>query len=124
MVEEHLEEAIVTIKKLPQVKVQGYFSLWPDIKYTPNELMMQEVRSPRSPATPDAITRLEQTFDWTQCLTILERKLIWRRAARVPWKVICQEFGYGRTAMWDKWVKALKTISNNLNKRQVQSKKD
>lgn len=41
-VAEHFEEAIYTLKKLPAVRVQGYFNLWPDMKYSPNEIMQME----------------------------------------------------------------------------------
>ena len=40
-----------------------------------------------------SITRLEQTFDWVLWIEEAERKLIWSRAARVPWKQISGELG-------------------------------
>ncbi len=116
LVADHFEEAVSTTRKLPAVKVQGYFCVWPDIIHTPNELMLQEPRNNRLRAMPDAIARLEQTFEWMQWLTIEERKLIWRRAARVPWKTICLESGYTRMTLWIKWMAALNKISNQLNR--------
>ena len=62
-----------------------------------------------------AITRLEQTFDWMLWITIEERKLIWLRAARVPWKAITWEFGCDRTTAWRHWTLALAKIAARLN---------
>ena len=115
LVAEHLKEAVSTTRKLPKFKVQGYFNLWPDILYTPNELMSQPPRPMRILATPDAISRLEQTFEWMQWITIEERKLIWKRAANVQWKVICRELGCCRAHASNKWMTALTKISSLLN---------
>jgi hypothetical protein len=81
----------------------------------PNELMLMETRAIKMRATPDAISRLEQTFEWMKWLTVKERKLIWRRAARVRWKTICCELDYVHTTVWRKWVSALSKIADHLN---------
>ena len=116
-VAEHFEEAIRTLKRLPPVKVKGYFNVWPDVVHTPQELMCQEAFPIRLRATADAISRLEQTFEWMQWIEVEERKLIWKRAARVRWKTICWELGCGRTAAWQKWVAACDKIATQLNER-------
>jgi len=113
----HFEEAIRTLKRLPPVKVRGYFNVWPEVVHTPNEIMMQEALPIRLRATAEAISRLEQTFEWMQWIEIEERKLIWKRAARVRWKVICWEFGYDRSTAWRKWVIGCTKIATRLNSR-------
>lgn len=115
MVADHFAEAITTLKRLPPVKVQGYFNLWPEVVHSPNELMFQEAFPMRLRATPDAISRLEQTFEWMMWIDVEERKLIWKRAARVRWKTICYELGYSRTTVWQKWVTACTKIAARLN---------
>ena len=117
-VEDHFEEAIVTLKKLPPVKQRGYFNSWPDIIYTPNELLFQEKFPKKLLATPEAIKRLEQTFEWINWITVEERKLIWRRAKKQHWKTICWELGCDRTTAWRKWVLACTKIATTLNARQ------
>jgi predicted DNA-binding protein (UPF0251 family) len=44
-----------------------------------------------------------------------ERKLIWSRAARVPWKQITYEMGVDRTTAWRRWQLALAKIASRLN---------
>lgn len=111
----HFEEAISTLKKLPPVKQQGYFNAWPDMVYSEKEKMFMEKMPIKLRATPDAISRLEQTFDWMYWIEIEERKLIWKRAAKVRWKMICWEIGCDRSTAWRKWVIALEKVACKLN---------
>ena len=64
---------------------------------------------------PAAITRLEQTFDWVLWIEEAERKLVWSRAARMPWKQISGELGCDRTTAWRRWQLALTKIAARLN---------
>lgn len=114
-VADHFEEAISTLKKLPPVKQQGYFNAWPDMVYSEREKMFMEKMPMKLRATPDAISRLEQTFDWMCWIEIEERKLIWKRAAKVRWKVICWDLGCDRSTAWRKWVIACTKIATRLN---------
>ncbi len=61
-VADQFEEAISTLKKLPPVRVQGYFNTWPEIVRAPKEIATGEPMSLCLRATPDAISRMEQTL--------------------------------------------------------------
>lgn len=119
MVADQLEDAIRTLEKLPPVVVQGYFNLWPKIKYTELEILQQEKLPIKLRPRTEEITRLEETFSWMACLEIEERKLVWKRAAKVRWKDICRELGCDRTTAWRQWVIALTKIVTFLNSRGV-----
>lgn len=114
-VADHFQEAVETLRKLPSVSIQGYFTLWPDMKQAPAEIQQMEPLPVRLRATPGAISRLEQTAEWMHWIDIQERKLIWKRAARVPWKLICRELGCDRSTAWRKWVIACEKIAVVLN---------
>lgn len=109
------EEAIATMKKLPPVRAQGYASAWPEIVRTPEEIAAGEPMPLRLRATPDAISRMEQTLRWITWVDVEERKLIWHRAARQRWKTICWELGYERGKAWRMWTIALIKIAARLN---------
>lgn len=114
---EHFEEAIYTLKRLPKPKLQGYHNLWPPIAYTLWELLAQEKRPFRlGPPLPDAIDRLEQTFEWIGWLEPEERKIVWLRAARVPWRGICTRFGVCKNTAAHRWTVALLKIAFRLNR--------
>ena len=109
------EEAASTGRRLPPVRVQGYFNTWPDIVRTSREIEAMEPQPMRVWPSAAAITRLEQTFDWVLWIEEAERKLVWSRAARVPWKQISGELGVDRTTAWRRWQLALKKIAARLN---------
>ncbi len=115
MVEFRFEEAVATLKKLPDVKVQGYFNLWPQMKYSPNEVLQQEVIGRKLRATPPEISRLDQVIEWSSWLNERERKIIWKRAMNIRWKIIQYEFGCDKSTVWRYYKLALAKISSRLN---------
>jgi hypothetical protein len=108
-------EAVLTLKKLPPVRVQGYFTVWPAIKLTPLEILQQDKKPMRLLAMPEAITRLDEVLTWLPWLSVDERRLVWQRAARVRWKTICSELGCTRATAWRLWITALEKIAACLN---------
>jgi len=114
-VADHFEEAFRTLRKLPPVKVQGYFNTWPEVLRTSREIAAMEPQPMRVWPAAAAITRLEQTFDWVLWIGVEERKLVWWRAARVPWNQISGELGCDRTTAWRRWQLALTKIAARLN---------
>ncbi len=114
-VADRFREAVLTLTKLPPVKVQGYFSVWPAIKLNPLEILQQDRKPLRLLALPAAITRLDEILTWLPWLTIEERRLVWQRAARMRWKLICAELGCDRSTAWRRWVMALEKVAASLN---------
>jgi hypothetical protein len=113
---DRFEEAAQTLKRLPPVRVQGYSSTWPEIVRTVME-QLQADRLPMrlGPPLPDAISRMEETINWVFWLEEDERRLVWLRAARVPWRPICWQLGCGRTKAWQMWTIALLKVATRLN---------
>ena len=114
-VADHFEEASRTLRKLPPVKVQGYFNALPQIIRTEREILAMEPEPMRVWPSAAAISRLEQTFDWVLWLGESERRLIWWRAARRPWKQITHELGVDRSTAWRQHKLALTKIAARLN---------
>jgi len=114
-VADHFEEAFRTLRKLPAVKARGHFSGWPQVLRSPREIAAMEPEPMRVWPSAAAITRLEQTFDWVLWIEEAERRLVWSRAARVPWKQIAGEMGCDRSTAWRRWQLALTKIAARLN---------
>lgn len=115
-VADRFEEAVFTLRRLPPVRVQGYFSAWPPIVRTVAEQLAEDKLPTRlGPPSADAISRMEQTFEWICWVEEDERKLIWLRARKVRWKRICWQIGVGRTKAWQMWTVALLKIVTRLN---------
>ena len=114
MVAERFQACANTLRKLPAVHVGGYVSTWPDIVYTPQEINRQEPKPIRFTASPDEITRMEETLTWFPWVNESERKLLWLRAERVPWRVIARKTGFPKTSAQRYWQVALSKIARRL----------
>ena len=114
-VEDRIREAVRTLQRLPEERVQGYFSAWPAIKRDEMEIMQMEKQPLRIRPTSDDITEMEEVlFVWISWLDVDERKLVWQRAERVRWKIICAQFGVGRTKAWEMYKCALGKIAARI----------
>jgi hypothetical protein len=114
-VEERLRSAARTLRRLPNVKVQGYFSTWPTIIREPLEILQMEPEPLRITPSMADITEMEEVlFVWLKWLEPEERRLVWLRAERVRWKLICGRFGVGRTKAWEMYRRALASIAAKL----------
>jgi hypothetical protein len=114
------EQAVYTLRRLPSAKARGFFSTWPPIVRTAEEIMLGEPDKYRmGPPTSEAITRMDETIQWIFLLDSEdERRLVWLRAAKVPWRPICQQLGFCRTTGHTMWKAALEKIATRLkNKR-------
>ncbi len=113
---DRFEEAAYTLRRLPPVKVQGYQNTWPEIIRDVFEKMQEEKLSGRlGPPAPDAISRMEETIGWVFWLDEDDRRLVWLRAERVKWKLICQRIGCCRAAAHYKYRVAIMKIVTRLN---------
>ena len=117
IVEERLEEAAATLRRLPPVKLRGYFSAWPQIIHVAEDKRDWEVLVKRlGPPSAQAISRMEETLTWFRWLTPDENRLIWLRANKASWKAFGWRLGCDRTTSWRRWVYALTIISYALNR--------
>lgn len=114
-VEDRIHEAARTLRRLPEERVQGYFSTWPKIKRAEMEILQMEKEPMRIRPSMDDITEMEEVlFVWLRWLEVDERKLVWQRAERVRWKLICAQFGVGRTKAWEMYKCALGKIAARI----------
>ena len=111
-----LAEAAQTARRLPPVRVQGYFNVWPAIIRQQWETLSNEVSEMRPiPPSPEAIERMMQTMRWVQWLDVEDRHLVWMRAKDVAWNRVARRFGCNRATAWRQWKKALKVVTDRLN---------
>ena len=81
MVEDQLLEAADVLTRLPDVRVHGYYGLWPKMILQFSDLVGQEPpKLRRPPPSPEAISRMEQTMPWLTWLEPRDAKLVWARA--------------------------------------------
>lgn len=116
MVEERFVDAADTMKRLPDVRVPGYFNTWPKMLYEFADLVGQEPpRFTRVRPTAEAISRMEETLDWLKWLESVDRKIVWLRACGERWKQVCWKAKLQRAAAHEHWVYALCIVAARLN---------
>ena len=119
IVEARLVEAAQVMRRLPPVRVQGYFNTWPPMVVEFADRVGQQPEPMRlPPPSPDAISRMEETLGWMHWLDPLDSKVVWLRATGERWKAICWKLGLSRTAANQHWLYALCLIVWKLNGRQ------
>jgi hypothetical protein len=116
MVEDRLLEAADVLNRLPNVGVGGFYAVWPTAMVEFADLVGQEPpKLRRPPPSPAAISRMEQTMTWLTWLEQQDAKLVWARAERARWKLICWRFGISRATAHRRWEYALSLITWRLN---------
>lgn len=124
MVEDRLVEAAVVTRRLPSVRVPGYFNTWPKmvVEFADRVGQLPEpMRLP--PPSAAAIGRMEEALTWLRWLEADDAKLVWARADRTPWKAICWRFGIARATANRRWQYGLSAIAWRLNGRKLPTKR-
>lgn len=113
------EEAARTGRRLPPVRVQGYFNTWPVIVRQEWESFAADKRDEYDyrpfPPSPEAVARMLETMRWVQWLEVEQRHLVWMRAKRHGWRDITIRLACDRTTAWRRWQRALQTVADRLN---------
>ncbi|MGE3703340.1 MAG: DUF6362 family protein, partial [Hyphomicrobiaceae bacterium] len=121
-VEERLVEAATVLRRLPSVRMQGYFSTWPAIFVEFADLVGQTPQPMRPPPpSAAAISRMEAALPWLRWLEADDARLVWMRAEGKPWKAICWRFGIARATANRRMEYGLSVIAWRLNRRPLPS---
>ena len=121
LIAERLEDAAYSLRRMPPVKVRGYFNVWPQVVQDYwGAYGAQEPRIRLGPPTGKAIDEMDEALGWLLLVEADASKLLWARATNLPWKAISYRFGMDRTTAWRHWMFALVQISSHLNSKKAQ----
>ena len=107
-------EAARTAQRLPPVRVQGYFNLWPAFAREEWESYAEPERALRFPPTPRDIERMLEVMGWVQWLEVEQRHLVWMRAQRYRWSEIATRFGCAARTSQRRWDTAIGVVTTCL----------
>jgi len=108
-------EAARTARRLPPVRVQGHFNVWPPFVRTEAEVLCAEDPPPRRfTPSPAEIERMLVTMRWVLWLEVEQRHLVWMRAERYRWEDIGKRFGCAPRTAQRHWHSAIRTIELKL----------
>ena len=115
LVASRLREAARTARRLPPVRVQGYFSVWPEFVRTPFErLAGDETPIPRFTPTPADVERMLEVIGWMPWLAIEQRHLVWMRAECYRWDDIARRFGCCPRTAQRRWTVAIEALGSKI----------
>ncbi|MEI6415257.1 MAG: DUF6362 family protein, partial [Pseudomonadota bacterium] len=117
-------EAVDTGYRLPPVRVQGYFNLWPPFARQAWEgFAERDYDLHPLPPAPAAIDRMLETIGWLKPLHEDDRHLIWLRARRVPLMAIARQIGCCPQTTLKRWHKAIAQVSDIANELAIANSK-
>ncbi len=109
-------QAADVARRLPTVRVQGYFNCWPEFKRDKHENLGIDDRPPAYfPPSPDSVEKMLETMRWVLWLEEDQRHLVWMRAKRYGWREITIRFACDRSTAWRHWQQALAKVTLHLN---------
>lgn len=116
-IKDDLETAAYVERLLPPVRAPKYRSCMPEIVYTAQELIFMEKKPIKVYPTQEQISLWERVMlVWLPILSVDERRLVWKRANHIPWKLLCQEFCVSRQILALRHNKALLKIQYGCRK--------
>lgn len=115
-VADRLDQAAITLKKIPKDKVQGYSSYWPEIVRKYIEAYGREsARYNKIPPSAKQITEMDEALRWLLWNDRYEAKLLWLRSCGAHWKTIQRELLWSVSKLKLDYKVALLKIVFNLN---------
>ncbi len=112
---ERFVDAARTAHRLPPVRVQGHFNVWPTVVRTEFERMACDDPVPvRFAPGPADVERMMETMRWVQWLEVEQRHLVWMRAERYRWSEIAQRFGCATRTVQRRWDLAMRLVALHL----------
>ncbi len=103
-----LETAAYVDRLLPAVRPPKYRCFMPQIVYTAQEIAFMDKRPIRPRPTQEQVGLWEMVvLVWLPLLEKEERRIVWKRANRIPWKFLCREFGVSRQVLAVRYDKAI-----------------
>ena len=110
------ENAAVTARRLPSVRVQGYFNPWLSMALQVQERYPDSDRKLRlPPPVPIEVQEMLEAMRWVQLVDVEKRHLIWMRANRFGWVEIGRRFACDRNTASGRWNRALEMLAAQIN---------
>lgn len=114
----YLIQAASIHRRLPDVKVPGYFTLWPVGQKDEWEKLYDMLNAKSTLGSPMApeVTFSEEVMEWLRQLDRDQQSLVWARANKVPWKILIEDFGRSRASLFRDFGEALHVLISHLNR--------
>ncbi|MCA3248990.1 MAG: hypothetical protein INF41_01005 [Rhodospirillaceae bacterium] len=117
-VEQRLASAAAVLRRLPGAMPRTKLTSWPEVIHSTREAYGWNASQPRPiPPHPQDIQAMDQALEWLFWLTEGERKLVWARACRLPWRGLAEMDGRSHVTLRKVVQQAYQHIAHQLNKQ-------
>lgn len=119
LIEDRMEEAAQSLRRLPNPPgsgPKGYGRSWPEYVHEAKHAYGYHEATMRVIPSAAQIQQMEECIDWLRFLHPDDARIVWSRAEGHRWRQVCIEAGCVRQTAWRRWVAALQTIANHLNR--------
>lgn len=116
----YLEDAAAIHRRMPEVKVAGYYSLWPETMKDEWSRLYDLINgtSKLGPPMPKEVSYHEEIMTWLNWIDHDLRQIVWMRANRIPWKILEEQFSKNKTTLWRDMNGGLIRISSILTAKE------
>jgi len=115
-VKARIEEAAETLKRLPRQGMSQKMTTWPDVVISTFEMRGWGNEKARlGPPSAKAITRMDECLEWLMPLNGTNRRLVWARACKIPWRRLEDADGRSAVTLRKHHQYALEAMANRLN---------
>lgn len=126
-IEDRLEEAAITLRRLPHPPgsgPKGFGNSWPEyVRDARHAYGYHEARVRVVPSS-DEIARMDEAIEWLRLVSDPDdRRILWMRAEGHRWKAVCWRVGVSRATAWRRWTASLLTIAKSLNGKRESGRK-
>lgn len=111
-IKEKLAFAAGIMRRLPSIKVRGYFCAWP--KFCADEDDILTEGDAWLEPLPHEISAMEEILEWLAYTTVEKRRILWLRACQMGWKQICARTHKGRSTLAREYFEGLNDIQKAL----------
>ena len=126
IIEDLMEDAAYTLRRLPNPPgsgPKGFGHSWPEYVHDANQAYgYGETQMRIIPSAAD-IQKMDECIEWLRFIRPEDARIVWMRGENRRWRYICIQAGCVRQTAWRRWVAALQTIANNLNKREKSARR-
>lgn len=114
---ERLIEAADTLERIKVIDIQRNVTRWPDVVHAAIEASeTNRGRRLKGPASPEAITRMDEALIWLTWLTKDEQRIVWCRVEGLSWRRIAAFAGLAPNTCRMRARAALVELAARLNR--------
>lgn len=125
-IKESFAFAAEVMRRMPPVKVQGYFCAWPKFCCDDEDFKCQS--DVWLAPLPEEVEAMEAILEWLKLTSVENRRIVWLRSCGMGWKSMSHRYHKSRSTLARQYrsalievQKALETVDENKNRHFDQS---